>query len=361
MATNRKWRVGLIGCGKMGSNAHMGSIEKLGLELAAVCDKDVARAQALVEERGLETVEIFEDHRDLLKTAGLDLAIVATPPFLHASQSIDAMEAGMHVVCEKPAVMDLAEAKAVLETSTRTDRHIAFLSARMRSREAVGKAIEMKDAEAFGKIHYADVRWVGARGRPGIDKPNLPPWFGLKKTAGGGVLYDLGQYHLDYILLILGWPEVLTVSANWEKRFPVRLAPDRKTDLEGHIQFLARLADGSTLRCTQTNYANMPFENSARVIGSEGGWHMDHRSGCETFRRNPDKGGGVESETFEVDRSIERSGNDLVVEGVLRAAVGEIERSEYGTNAEQAYYLTELCQMAYRSAELGREVDKSDL
>jgi len=117
--SSRSIGIGIIGCGTIAERMirawrpHMRHAH-----LAAVSDVSADRTQHFRIEFGIKNA--FSDHHELLKSADVDAVLVLTPNFLHAPQSIDAMKAGKHVLCQKPMAMNVAEAKSMVDTAAET-------------------------------------------------------------------------------------------------------------------------------------------------------------------------------------------------------------------------------------------------
>src|SRR5689334_11795472 len=98
----KKVRVGIIGCGGIANQKHMPSLAKLkNVEMVAFCDIDKKKAVEAAEKFGKEAA-VYEDYRELLKDKTIDVVHVCTPNKSHSFITVDALEAGMHVMCEKP-------------------------------------------------------------------------------------------------------------------------------------------------------------------------------------------------------------------------------------------------------------------
>src|SRR4051812_16400674 len=108
----RTFRVGLVGCGRISKN-HLDAIARVnGLELAAVCDIDRARADAAGQAHG---VPAFTSMPDLFANAEVDVVTICTPSGLHAAQGAAAARAGKHVVTEKPMALSLSQADDLVQ------------------------------------------------------------------------------------------------------------------------------------------------------------------------------------------------------------------------------------------------------
>ena len=115
-----KLRIGIIGCGGIANGKHMPALSKLkDVEMVAFCDIVEERAQKAAKEYGAEGAQVFTDYRELLKL-DLDVVNVLTPNKSHSPITVDALEAGKHVMCEKPMAINTEEAMKMVEAAKRT-------------------------------------------------------------------------------------------------------------------------------------------------------------------------------------------------------------------------------------------------
>ncbi|CAN0465829.1 unnamed protein product, partial [Phaeothamnion confervicola] len=116
-------RVAVIGCGAQGRN-HLNAYAALpGIEIAAICDLDETRRNATGERYGVPASGRFADYRDLLaRTPALDAVSICTMPVSHREMTVAALDAGAHVICEKPTALDLEEAQAMQAAALRNGR-----------------------------------------------------------------------------------------------------------------------------------------------------------------------------------------------------------------------------------------------
>ena len=118
---DRTVKIGIIGCGGIANGKHMPSLKKIkNAQMVAFCDIIEERAVKAAEEYGVEGAKVYTDYKELLKDKDIEVVHVCTPNRSHAFISIDAMEAGKHVMCEKPMAKTYKEAKEMLDTSERT-------------------------------------------------------------------------------------------------------------------------------------------------------------------------------------------------------------------------------------------------
>jgi predicted dehydrogenase len=174
--------------------------------LIAVADVEANRADAAKREHGFQ--EAYSDYRELLSRDDIDVVSICTPPHLHSRMVIDALEAGKHVLCEKPMARTLEEADAEIEAAAQRGDLKFSCVYQYRSDPAHRRIREMIRSNSLGKILMATVR-VRAKRMPGYY--GSAPGRGSRKTDGGGVLINQGIHQLDALVSFLGNP--IEVSA----------------------------------------------------------------------------------------------------------------------------------------------------
>ena len=98
-----KLRVGIIGCGGIANSKHMSALAGIEeVEMVAFCDIILEKAEKAVKEYGTPDAKAYEDYKELLKDDTIDVVHVCTPNRSHSFITIDALESGKHVMCEKP-------------------------------------------------------------------------------------------------------------------------------------------------------------------------------------------------------------------------------------------------------------------
>lgn len=123
----RKFRIGIIGCGGIANSKHMPSLTRQpNAELVAFCDIVEERAQKACEEFGAEGAKVYTDYKALLKDETIDIVHVCTPNREHSFITVDALEAGKHVMCEKPMAINGEEAQKMLDAAERTGKKLSI-------------------------------------------------------------------------------------------------------------------------------------------------------------------------------------------------------------------------------------------
>ena len=188
-----KLRIGIIGCGGIANGKHMPALSKLkDVEMVAFCDIVEERAQKAAKEYGAEGAQVFTDYRELLKL-DLDVVNVLTPNKSHSPITVDALEAGKHVMCEKPMAINTEEAVKMVEAAKRTGKKLT-IGYQNRFRPDSMYLKNCIEAGDLGDIYYA--RALAIRRRA------VPTWgvFLDAEQQGGGPLIDIGTHALDLTL-----------------------------------------------------------------------------------------------------------------------------------------------------------------
>ncbi len=190
-------RVGIIGCGGIANGKHMPSLRKVpGVEMVAFCDIVVERAEKAAAQYGVAGAKVYEDYKKLLEDKTIDVVHVCTPNRAHSFITVDALEAGKHVMCEKPMAINSVEAKKMLDAAERTGK---LLTIGYQTRQtATAKYLKAEsEAGTFGDIYFARASAVRRRG--------VPTWgvFLNEYEQGGGPLIDIGTHALDVTLWIM--------------------------------------------------------------------------------------------------------------------------------------------------------------
>jgi predicted dehydrogenase len=225
-------RVGLVGVGAAAQISHIPALLKNeGVQLVALCDRDPEKAARVAQKFQIprHTSRIDE----LLDDDSIDAVDICTPNFLHAPMATAALEAGKHVLCERPFARSGAEAAAMLKAAKKSDRVLACaVQHRFRPDAQLLRTFVAKGE--LGDIYYAKAGWLRQRTEWDSDE-----WRRQKRESGGGVVLDLGFQMLDLALWVMGSPKVETVSASVHR--------SSKGEVEDSASALLRLDTGSAL------------------------------------------------------------------------------------------------------------------
>ena len=208
--TSKKMRVGFIGCGWI-AEAHIKAfLKQPDVEIVAGADLVPGKAKAFMEKWGVEGAKTdYASHKELLadKSLALDAVTICTYNRQHAQPAIDALNAGIHVLLEKPFTVTLDEAVAVMRAEKASGK-VLSIGFQPRMDANMKKIKEIVESGVLGQIYYIQ---TGGGRRRGIPTP-FGTTFIENETAGIGALGDIGCYSLDMVLNAIGYPKPLTVS-----------------------------------------------------------------------------------------------------------------------------------------------------
>jgi predicted dehydrogenase len=200
---SRKFRVGLIGCGGIAQAVHIPGWRNLPeVEIVGVADVSEPTAKKAAEAAGAS--RIFTDYRDLLKLE-LDAVDICTPNKVHTPAAIAALEAGKHVICEKPLAVSTAEVREIGELADR--KKLKLMTGQHQRFTHSGKAAKAwVEGGNLGDAYHARVRAMRRAWLP------TSPGFIDANLAGGGPCMDIGVHALDLCLWLMGFPNPVRVS-----------------------------------------------------------------------------------------------------------------------------------------------------
>ena len=202
---NDRLKVGLIGTGMICNIAHVPAWRDLAdhVEIVGAADVVAEHARGTAEAHGIP--HWFDDPQRMLDELRPDIVSVCAPNRYHKPWTLAALEAGAHVLCEKPVADNYADAVEMYDAAEAANKLLMVgQSLRFRSENMAAKSLT--DAGALGEPYYAE---AGAMRRRGV-----PTWgqFHMLEHSGGGPIYDIGVHALDLVLWLVGSPRVQSVS-----------------------------------------------------------------------------------------------------------------------------------------------------
>lgn len=203
-------RVAIVGTGNI-ANAHVGGYLQFPerCKIVALVDIVPEKAQAMKEKYGLDA-EVFDDHLKILDREDIDLVDVCTPPYVHAQISINAMNSGKNVVCEKPMAASLEECDAMLQARDKNGVKLSII-AQNRFRKPIRDLKMLLDSGMAGPVRHAQIDSFWWRGHCYYDLW----WRGTWEKEGGGCTLNHAVHHIDMLGWMMGLPEkVASVLAN---------------------------------------------------------------------------------------------------------------------------------------------------
>ena len=198
----KKVKIAVIGVGGI-SEAHIHGYKQLpNVELYAFCDINEKTLKLKGERHGV--TRLYTDEATMLKELPeIDAVSVCTWNAAHAPCSIMALNAGKHVLCEKPMAMNAQEAQEMLDAAKKNGKVLMIGFVRRFGNDAAILK-DFIDAGDFGELYYAKANYTRRNGCPG-------GWFGEKARSGGGPLIDLGVHVIDLVRYLMGNPQPVSV------------------------------------------------------------------------------------------------------------------------------------------------------
>ncbi len=273
----KKFKVGLIGVGGIATWAHLPSLTHMdNIEVVAFADINEETLKTRAEQYNIKNT--FTDYKKLLEMDEIDAVHVLTPNKVHMQPTIDALEAGKHVICEKPIARTVAEATKMKEASERTGKKL-MIAQNYRFTNQCQCLKRFIDTDVLGEIYFARVWALRRRGIPG--------WgvFTDKEQQGGGPLIDIGVHALDLTLYLMGNPKPVTTSGmavakigNTPGHVGLMGSWDHtKFTVEDYAAGFVRFEDGRSLILESSFAANIEHEELIRsnLLGTKAGAEID--------------------------------------------------------------------------------------
>jgi predicted dehydrogenase len=201
-----KFRVGIIGVGGIAKGKHLPSLAKLkNVEIVAFCDIIEERAKEGKAKYGTPDAKVFTDYHDLLALKDIDVVHVLTPNKFHSEITVAALNAGKHVMCEKPMAKSYAEAKLMLDAAKRSGKKLTIGYQSRHRTDSMYLKDYIEDG-GLGEIYFGKALAIRRRA--------VPTWgvFLDEEKQGGGPLIDIGTHALDLTLWLMDnykWQSVM--------------------------------------------------------------------------------------------------------------------------------------------------------
>lgn len=338
-------KIGVIGAGGI-SQVHLEGYQKcLQAEIVAVADIIESRAKDKAKTFGIP--HVFDNGQDLLAMKDIDAVSICTPNINHKISAVAALQAGKHVLCEKPMAMNAREAQAMIDAakSARRKLQIAHNNRFRGDAQFLKRIIE---SGKIGRPYYGRALSIRRRG--------VPSWgvFGQKKLQGGGPLIDIGVHIIDLTWWLMNMPRPVAVSGKCYEtigKTPGHMGMfgqwDHTTyDVEDFATAMVRFEDESTMLVESAFCANCERDTfGCNIVGESGGVslvpltvHLEeagHLMDCTpTHIPNPN--------TYHAEVAA-------FVEAILKD-------KPVAVPAEQAIWTTKIIDGIYQSSKVNREV-----
>jgi len=198
------FKAAIVGLGAI-APMHITPLEALGISITAVCDKDLEKANAVAAQTGAKAYTCYQE---MLKTGGFDVVHICLPHFLHAPVAIEAMNAGYHVLTEKPMATTIACAREMISTAK---ANAVTLGVIFQNRYSPGATLikETLESGALGKVTGG---WIRVTWHRNDEYYSSSDWRGKWATEGGGALINQSIHSFDMMTHFIGAPTYVEAS-----------------------------------------------------------------------------------------------------------------------------------------------------
>lgn len=249
----QRLRYVVIGAGAGIFNAHRAALALPMVELVAVADSNAERGQPVAQEFGCA---FYLDYRQMLAETRPEVAVILTPPFLHATMVRDCLEAGCHVLTEKPMAVQVAEADEMIETARRCQRHLGVIL-QQRNRPEIQAARKLLRDGVIGDVQRVEFTAMWTRPASYFA---MASWRATWAGEGGGVLTNQASHNLDLLCYLVGSPQRLFA---WTRRL---LHP---IETEDTVQAQMEWANGA-LGSIHISTAEADDPERIKIVGTRG-------------------------------------------------------------------------------------------
>ncbi|WP_129113764.1 Gfo/Idh/MocA family protein [Halegenticoccus tardaugens] len=288
---NEEIRVGIVGLGSMG-HWHTELVENAGGDVVAGADVVEDARRHYERKWGIDT---YASHEDLYADERLDAVIVTTPNKFHEPAAVDAFEADVDLLLEKPLAHTLDSAERIAAAAEDSDA-FGMVGFHNRFSNAATALQGYVEEGHLGDVTRVETNYLRRRGVPGRGS-----WFTSSEIAGGGALVDIGVHIIDLTLHVLGYPEVTQVSGVARSEFGSRddyaylemWGDDAGTgafDVEDSAMAMLQTADGQTVSLDVAWATNGEREETISLRGTEAGATLDKAAGDLTLYETRDVG-----------------------------------------------------------------------
>lgn len=353
----KKLKAAIIGTGGISGvhiSGYLAQPEKV--ELYALCDIDYEKALKVAEKHNVPKERVFTDYNDMLKDKEIDIVSVCTWNAAHAPATIASLNAGKHVICEKPMAMNAKEAAAMKEAADKSGKLLMIGFVRRYGNDC-RVALDFINGGNVGEIYYGKATYLRRHGFPG-------GWFGDEKYSGGGPLIDLGVHVIDLARYLMGGHMPVSVYGVTSDKLGCR--PELKSTTKDHVS--TSKSGDFDFSVEDFAAAMIRFDNGA-VLSVEASFDLNIKSGVGNLELFGTKGGLKLSPELELFTNI----NDYPVnvsfaDSTALSFSGLFEKemvhfvdcvngvTECISPAEEGVILMKILDAIYESAATGHEV-----
>jgi predicted dehydrogenase len=353
------YRIAIIGCGGIANGKHMPSLSKLdNVEMVAFCDIVSEKAQEAAAKYGKGEARVYEDYREVLQDSTIDIVHVCTPNDSHAEITIAALEAGKHVMSEKPMAKTAADARRMVEAAKRTGKKLT-VGYNNRFRSDSQHLHTLCSEGELGEIYFAKAHAIRRRA--------VPTWgvFLDEEKQGGGPLIDIGTHALDLTMWMMNnYEPAVVLGTSYHKLSQRENAANAwgpwdpaKFTVEDSAFGMITMKNGATIILESSWALNTLEVDEAKctLSGTEGG--ADMKGG---LRINGEK----HSRLFTTEVELNAGGvafydgkAEIASDLEMKLWIGAIENdTDPVVTPEQACVVSEILEAIYESAKTGKAV-----
>lgn len=349
-----KVRIGIVGTGGIG-NAHLGAYRNVkDVQIVAACDINEERLNETCDKFGIE--KRYLSITKMLANEELDAADVCVWNCNHAKCTIEALNAGLHVLCEKPMAYNAKEA-VEMKAAAEKNGKILMIGFVTRFSDEAKVAKDLIDNGYLGEIYYAKAQYIRRHGNPG-------GWFGDTARSGGGPVIDLGVHVIDRARYLMGGHKPVSVYAATFSKLgedrkalkttvgwsPRNASPDDVCDVEDFGTALIRFDNGSVVQLETAYAVNDVPKSGLMLCGDKGG--LKTGDGPLVLYSNIN---GYMADSV-LDTAHLKNGGEQFTREMQHFADCVLGRCECNANAEDGVIVMKILDAIYESARTGHEV-----
>ncbi len=265
-------RVGFVGAG-WADRVQIPAFRLGGLTTQAIASADPERARAAAARHNIP--EVHETWQDLVASDQVDIVSICAPPTLHREIAVAALQAGKHVICEKPTALNVAEAEAMLAAAQQAPKQLAIVDHELRFHPQRRQLRWLlKDGYVGTVLHLHLDRLGSERLNP------AQPWsWWSDGEQGGGMLGAVGSHLIDLARWLVGRIEVVTAQfqiGHLYRQDPA-VGAERAVTADDHAEVLLRFANGARGSITVSGLTPGGYGMSILVVGTKGALRLDNQ------------------------------------------------------------------------------------
>jgi predicted dehydrogenase len=330
-----KSKIAVIGIGRVAQLIHLPVLTKLpNVDVSSIAETNKTRLQTIGQKFNIK--KQFTDYKELLANDEVEAVVIATPTNTHADIAIDCLNAGKHVLIEKPIALNATEAKKINDTAKKNKKNV-MIGMNLRYRPDAMLMKSLVSSGELGHIFYIRCGWL--RKQSSDQK-----WFLKKSQSGGGVIIDLGTLMLDLALWIMNDHDILSVS--------VQKFNHNTRDVEDSAVGLLRLQNGQVISFEVSWGLHAEWDKfHLAAFGTKGTAHLNPLRAYKRLGAS------------QIDYTLSNSANNTNLfkksyENELKHFISVVrENTPVLSTGDDAVALMKLLEAIYKSAETQKEIN----